>query len=315
MKMTPYNSLIQRALIIGSDGFLGRHLLKWGRDRGLSWLGFGRSEGNLTNITIADLAMKNAKDVSHIFHVVTHQRTGADQLSMQSDMLQINSRIHLNLVDSWIRLAPHAKLISMGSSCAYAESNQLLKEDAYGQGVFHPAVRGYGLAKKLLFEACMVAAQQHNLKSLHLVLATLYGEGDYSASNRSHFAGGMLNRALVAMKSKKDKFEVYGHENTTRDLLYVTDQIEAILAANVFFENEVVNCSSNSPVTLSQVSKEIMVALNWEVPVEYTDAFSSGPSFKSINSTKFLERSNWRPSVSLDIGFKKILKADFNIGE
>ena len=288
--------------------------MDYAHKHGLNWVGFGRSDGDLTDLAVAEQAIKKAKNASHIFHVVTRQRTGSEQLYIQGDMLQINSRIHLNVLDAWRRLAPHAKLVSTGSSCAYPESNKPLAEELFGTGELHPSVTGYGMAKRILAEGSEITAKQHNLKYLHVILATLYGPFDHKVANRSHFAGGMLNRAVESKRNNSQLYEVNGHPNTTRDLLYVTDQIDAILEAEANFENQILNCSSNCPVTLGQVGESIVAALNWKVPVNYNAGTSTGPGFKTIDAAKFLLTTGWTPKVSLQQGFEEILKADYDIG-
>ncbi len=43
------------------------------------------------------------------------------------------------------------------------------------------------------------------------------------------------------------QFEVWGNPQTIREVLYVDDQIDAILAADRAFDNEILNCGANTP--------------------------------------------------------------------
>ena len=72
------------------------------------------------------------------------------QLGIQADLLVVNARIHLNVLEAWRQHQPQAKLISTGSSCVYPELDRPISEADFQAGPMHPSVRGYGLAKQML---------------------------------------------------------------------------------------------------------------------------------------------------------------------
>src|SRR2546430_14991078 len=80
----------------------------------------------------------------------TKQRTGQVQFGIQGDLLAVNARIHLNVLEAWRQFQPRAKLISTGSSCVYPELDHPIGEAAFQSGPMHASVRGYGLAKQML---------------------------------------------------------------------------------------------------------------------------------------------------------------------
>jgi GDP-L-fucose synthase len=301
-------------LIIGSDGFLGHHLAAYLERQGQPVHRIGRADGDLADWqTVERLFRAAPAAASRIFHVVTRQRTGQIQYAMQGELLAINAHIHLNVLEAWRLFQPQAKLVSTGSSCVYPEFDRPIVEGDFQAGPMHPSVRGYGLAKQLLAVGSETYSSQYGLKYLHLFLATLYGPHDHKAADRAHFMGGMIGRAVKEMREGSGGFTVWGDPTTVRDLLYVDDQIEAILAADAAFENTQLNCSSNAPVTIGAAAAAIRDALGWKAEIVYPPGTFMGASYKTIDATRFLEATDWKPRVGLVDGVRAVLRADYGL--
>ncbi len=305
----PYaNSL---TIVLGADGFVGRHLAATWRARGWPVYLAGRSAGDFTDPEVPAGILRRAPAAARILHAVTKQRTGAIQYQIQSELLHDNTRIHLNVLEAWRRHQPQAKLISLGSSCIYPESSRPLLESSFRTGVPHPSVRGYALAKEVLVTGSETYSAQYGLTWLHCVLATLYGPGAHTEQHRSHFMAGLIARAVAAKRAGSRIFEVWGNSATVRDLLYVSDQIEAVIAADGAFKNRVVNCTSNNPVTVGVCAQSIVEVLSWNANITHPAGSFQGTLYKSLDSSDFLSATQWRPQVTLEDGIRRSLDADF----
>lgn len=302
-------------IVLGSDGFLGAHLSALLERRGEAVHRIGRMAGDLADWPAAERALRAAPRATRIFHLVTKQRTGQVQFGIQGDLLAVNARIHLNVLEAWRQFQPQAKLISTGSSCVYPELDRPIGEAAFQSGPMHPSVRGYGLAKQMLAVGSETYAAQFGLRYLHLILATVYGPGDHKEPDRSHFMGGMIDRAVREKREGRTEFTVWGGPDTVRDLLYVDDQLDALLAADAAFENCMINCGSNSPVRIGEAAQAIREALGWHAEIVYPPDTFKGTSYKTIDSTQFLKATGWRPKVGLVDGVRAILKSDYPSGD
>ncbi|MFA6963999.1 NAD-dependent epimerase/dehydratase family protein [Bosea sp. (in: a-proteobacteria)] len=300
-------------IILGSDGFLGRNFVRYFNERGWAYHAVGRSAGDLADPDIALRAFKDAPQAERILHLVTCQRTGQVQYGIQGELIAINARIHLNVLEAWRQHQPQAKLISTGSSCAFPESDKPIVEAEFQSGPMHPSVRGYGLAKQLLAVGSETYASQYGLRYLHLFLATVYGPDDHKLPERTHFMTGMIDRAVKEMRGGASAFTVWGEPDTVRDLLYVDDQIEAILAADGAFENLMLNCSSNAPVTIDQSARAVVEALGWTAPITYPPGTFKGASYKTLDASQFLGKTGWAPKTPLVEGVRKVLANDYGV--
>jgi nucleoside-diphosphate-sugar epimerase len=296
-------------LILGADGFLGRNLLEYWRARGWPVHPVGRAAGDFTDAAVVDRVVRQAPRAGRILHAITKQRTGAIQYQMQGELLRDNARIHLNVLDAWRAHQPQAKLISLGSSCVYPESPKPLPEAAFRTGAPHPSVRGYALAKQALAIGCETFGSQYGLKWLHCILATVYGPHAHTEPHRSHFMAALLARAVAASAAGGSEFEVWGNPDTVRDLLYVTDQIEAVIAADQAFEDRILNVTSNQPVTIGHCAREILRALGWSARIVHPEGSFQGAGYKSLDSTCFLSATAWQPRYDLATGVRATLAA------
>ena len=297
-------------IVLGADGFIGRHIVRTWREHGWPVFPIGRAAGDFTNPSVADAALRSAPAARRILHAITKQRTGAIQYELQGELLHDNARIHLNVLEAWRRYQPAAKLISLGSSCIYPESDRPIPEAAFRSGPPHPSVRGYALAKEVLVTGCETYGTQYGLSWLHCVLATVYGPGAHIETHRSHFMAALIARATQARRTGAQDFEVWGSPDTVRDLLYVTDQVEAVIAADAAFQNAIVNCTPNAPVTIGECTEAILRALDWSARIVHPPGSFQGASYKSLDSSRFITATSWQPRVSLIEGVQRVLAAE-----
>ena len=298
-------------IVLGADGFVGRHLVARWRACGWPVHAIGRSAGDFTDNAVVDAALAAAPKAQRLLHTITKQRTGPVQYDIQGELLLDNTRIHLNILEAWRRYQPQAKLISLGSSCTYAEAPHPVDESLFGLGAPHPSVRGYAQAKKTLVTGSQAYGAQYGLRWMHCVLATLFGPGAHMEDQRSHFMAAMIDRAFRSQEQGAEAFEVWGNPSTVRDLLHVSDQIDAVIAADAAFENTVVNCTSNAPVTIGACAEAILAELAWKAAIVYPPNSFQGTSYKSVDSGRFLRATGWRPRLTLNAGIADVLAADY----
>jgi GDP-L-fucose synthase len=294
-------------LIIGGDGFVGQNMCRYFEARKIPFVAIKRADGDLRDRATVMALFEKLPKATRIFHVVTFQRTGEIQYKIPATLYDTNLRIHTNVVEAWAMHQPQAKMISTGSSCTYPECDAPMDESLFGVGPLHESVRAYGLAKMALARGCEVYGTQYGLTWLHCVLATLYGPHDHLASDRSHFFGGMVARAIQEQREGKTEFSVWGAPGTVRECLYVDDQIEAILAADGTFENTILNCAANRPITIGETAEAILRVLNWDAKIIYPIGTFTGTSRKVLDSSKFLSGTGWAPRISLDDGIRLLV--------
>lgn len=298
-------------IILGADGFLGRNLVDRWRAEGWPLHAVGRAAGDFTDAAVVDRALRGAPKAGRILHVITKQRTGNIQFAIQGELLRENAQIHLNILEAWRHHQPQAKLVSLGSSCTYAEAGHPMPEEEFGIGRPHPSVQGYALAKQMLALGCETYGRQYGLRWLHCVLATVYGPHAHTQDGRAHFMAAMIDRAVRSQAAGAMEFEVWGSPLTVRDLLHVHDQIDAVIAADAAFTDRVLNVTPNAPVRIGDCAEAILRALRWDARIIHPPGSFQGAGYKSLDSTRFLAATEWRPRLTIEAGVAQVLAADY----
>ena len=95
--------------------------------------------------------------------------------------------------------------------------------------------------------------------------------------------------------------------------IHVDDQIDAILAADRAFDNEILNCAANTPVTVEAVARAALAALDWSVPLVSPPGSFQGAAYKMLDSTRFLDRTGWQPRTPLEEGLSTLVAVEYAV--
>ena len=106
-----------------------------------------------------------------------------------------------------------------------------LQEDSIWTGKPVGATGPYGMAKRLLHEACETYGRQYDLPCVVLVPANLYGPEDHFEEEKSHVIPAIIRRYVEAEAAGLDSVVNWGTGSPTREFLHVADAAEAIAIA------------------------------------------------------------------------------------
>ena len=89
----------------------------------------------------------------------------------------------------------------VSTTCSYPQDAPLpLQEESIWDGPPTGATGPYGMAKRLLHEACATYERQYGFSSAVLVLGNLFGPGDHIDPETSHVIPGMIRRYVEATR-------------------------------------------------------------------------------------------------------------------
>ena len=115
--------------------------------------------------------------------------------------LYANAAMGLALLEE-ARLSGIARLVLISTTCSYPEHAPMpLREESIWAGPPTGATGPYGMAKRLLHEACATYERQYGFSSAVLVLGNLFGPGDHIDPATSHVIPGMIRRYLEAVRT------------------------------------------------------------------------------------------------------------------
>lgn len=242
-----------RVLVTGGTGFLGTSLCAQLEARGDEVVRLGSKDCDLTDARSLDAF--NTTKYDRIFHLAAWTQAGDFCLAHPGDQWLINQRINTNVLAWWQARQPQAKLIAMGTSCAYPPDGELT-EDRFLEGMPIDSLFTYAMTKRMLYVGLLALAKQFGLKYLCLVPSTLYGTGYHTDGRQMHFIFDLI-RKILRGKLYGEPVVLWGDGYQSRELVYVDDFARIALRLADDASNEVVNIGAGEEFPIRHFAKLI----------------------------------------------------------
>lgn len=176
---------------------------------------------------------------------------------------------------------------------------------------------GYGWAKLMgeLQLSLMARTTNSRLKTQDSGLSTIkigiarifnvYGENE-PLRKRAHVIADLARKAILY---PKEEFIVYGDGNQTRDFLYISDCVDALLKLEAALSNSAnfitVNVGSGRATSVKEIAEKIIQISGRDINQKYNPGKSAGPLSRTADITKAKTLLGWEPKVSLDDGLRR----------
>src|SRR5437879_13643282 len=226
-----------KILVTGSSGFLGTALCAKLEAQGHE---VTRLNSRNCDLTRADsLDPFNDRAYGQIHHLAAWTQAGDFCLKHPGEQWVINQQINTNVLAWWERRQAQAKLVFMGTSCAY-EQRSSLREDEYLVGEPIDRLYTYAMTKRMLLIGARALNRQHGLKYLCAVPSTLYGPGYHVDGRQMHFIFDLI-RKIIRGKEFGEPVVLWGDGHQKREVVLVDDFVRVLWQLTERFDNEVFN--------------------------------------------------------------------------
>ena len=162
-------------------------------------------------------------------------------------------------------------------------------------------VSPYGVAKKKLNDFIKLMLQEKNMSYSILNLANVYGprqDPHGEAGVMSIFTGRMLNNETPI---------VYGDGNQTRDYIFVTDVVSALIKSSETDDNLFLNIGTSKETSVNELVSIIKSVTSWEGEPDYKPQ-REGELLRSVlNNEKAKMSLNWEPEYNLNRGIEELV--------
>ena len=159
----------------------------------------------------------------------------------------------------------------------------------------------YGVAKKKLNDFIKLMLQEKNMSYSILNLANVYGprqDPHGEAGVMSIFTGRMLNNEIPI---------VYGDGNQTRDYIFVTDVVSALIKSSEMDDNLFLNIGTSVETSVNKLVSIIRSITSWEGEPDYKPQ-REGELLRSVlNNEKAKKSLNWEPEYNLNRGIEELV--------
>lgn len=316
-----------RTLVTGGAGFIGSHLVKRLIEEGREVIVAGSfsqgGDNNLPNLGIkvecqkVDLrdysqALKAMDGAQTVFHLAArvgnieylHGTNMAEFAALQTNIL-IDTNVFRACLGKKVKKLIYASSVAVYPMDKQSSPNAVFSETdlALQPGTHHLSLNpdgGYGWAK-LIGEL-----QLQWMEGIDIGIArifNIYGENE-PLGERAHVIGDFIRKAILY---PKEEFRVWGGGEQTRDFLYVSDCVEAVLKLEGKASNPplTLNIGSGKATSMREVAGKIIEISGKNVEPIYDFQKLVGPLSRTADISKAKAILNWQPETSLDTGLRR----------
>ncbi len=292
-----------KTLVTGGAGFIGSHLVDALINSGesvvivdnLASCGKGHINpgAKFYNASICDQQFQDIMEDEKpelVYHLAAQTSVGKSVTDPVFDA-QVNILGSLNVISGCLKTKVN-KLVFASSSATYGHPKYLpVDED-------HPAnpLAPYGVSKHTVEHYLLVHHHLHGLPYTALRFANVYGPRQNPLGE-----GGVIAIFTKKMLSGS-KPTIFGDGSKTRDYVYVSDVISAILAAGRYNSSDVFNIGTGIETNDLTVFKSISRACGYDSGYELATDRPGDIKHLYLNCLKANNLLNWSPQISLEDG-------------
>lgn len=248
-------------LVTGSTGFLGTALCK-----ALERNGDNITKLNSRNCDLTDGRAPhkfNDRRYDRIYHLAAWTQAGDFCLTHPGEQWIINQQINTNVLNFWREHQAQAKLISIGTSCAY-DPNSPLTEEYYLTGTPIDSLFTYAMTKRMLHVGQLALAKQYNLKFLTVIPSTLYGPDYHVDGRQMHFIFDLV-RKILRGKYYGEPVQLWGDGHQKRELILIDDFLKSLLYLSGTVDNDIVNIGAGRERSIREFAGTICRLAGYDV--------------------------------------------------
>jgi GDP-L-fucose synthase len=269
--------------ITGGHGYLGSALRGEFDRKRCNYVAPKSSECNLTKAE--SLRQYDGEAFEQIFHLAAWTQAGDFCLRYPGEQWIINQKINTNILDWWWKSQPQAKLIFMGTSCAYAPGSALVEEN-YMAGEPVESLYTYAMTKRMLFQGARALGQQFGLRWFCAVPSTLYGPGYHTDDRQMHFIFDLI-RKIIRGKEFGEQVILWGDGHQTREVVYMADFVKTLIHFSGSISDQLLNIGSGQELSIREFAKMICEIIDYPPDlIKYDESRYVGARSKCLDVSK-----------------------------
>ena len=262
------------------------------------------------NLVLEDSLKKfEGEGFDQIFHLAAWTQAGDFCLLHPGEQWIINQKINTNVLSWWQKKQPQAKLIFMGTSCAYSPEYDLVEEN-YMSGEPIDSLYTYAMTKRMMYQGARAMQKQFGLDWLCAVPSTLYGPGYHSDGRQMHFIFDLI-RKILRGKQFGEPVVLWGDGYQRRELVYLDDFIKTLINVNTNNKNILINIGAGKDYSIREFASIICDSVGYDQEmIQYDTTKYVGAKTKKLSVERlisiypdYIERQ-----IKLNEGIKSVIE-------
>ncbi len=313
---------MKKAVVLGSSGFIGSHLVDFLKHKGYYVVGADRidlSTESKHDLQIADLFYEvDLREIESVREVIPEKCDEIYQLAADmggagyvftgendAEILQNSARINLNVAKVAVEKSI-GKLFFSSSACVYPDYNQvdsehpICKEDSV-----YPASpdSDYGWEKLSAERLYLAYRRNYNLDVKIARLHNVFGTHCSWNDGKEKAPAAICRKVFNAPNN--GVIEIWGNGEQTRSFLPISDCLQAIhLLMNSGFTGPY-NIGSEQLISINTLVRKVAVIAKKEIEIKHVSG-PIGVNGRVSDNQKIYNDLGWSQSKDLDLGLKEL---------
>ncbi|MCB9792273.1 MAG: GDP-L-fucose synthase [Alphaproteobacteria bacterium] len=297
----------QVVVVTGGAGFLGSHVVDRLRARGDEVVVPRSRELDLRDPAACARLLAEVRPGLLIHCAVDGGGIGYMR-AHPAEVMRNNLLMNTNLLHAAYE-AGVERFVGVSSVCAYPRITPIpMREENLFMGYPEPSNAAYGLSKRAMMEMGRAYHDQHGFSCVFPMPTNLYGPRDDFEPARSHVVPALIRRCLEAAGRGDDHIVAWGTGRATRELLYVEDCADAILAmAERWGSPEPLNIGNGREVPVRELVETIARVCGYGGEIRWDTTKPDGQPRKCLDVSRAREGLGWAAQVELEEGLTRTL--------
>lgn len=202
------------------------------------------------------------------------------------------------------------KVVQIGTVCSYPKliPTPFTEEDLWN-GFPEGTNSAYGISKRALISYAEAIHKQFGTEIVTVLLANLYGPGDDFRDETSHVIPAIIKKMDNALATNINEVSIWGDGTPTRDLLYVDDAAEGIIAV-ILSDVQVgaYNIATGVETSIKDLVELIAKKTGFKGKLIFDKSKPNGQPKRLLNISKILAATEWKPVTILDRGIENTIE-------
>lgn len=300
--------MIKKILITGSNGMLGKNIIKDKRSKKYKISKISRDKIDLKDQKKLMTYLKKVKP-DLIIHCAAKVGGIGDNYKKNLEYFRENSEINNSVIIS-AKLLGIKNLINFGSSCMYpALAKKPLREKSISIKGLEKTNEGYALSKIMSLQICKMINREKNYKYKTLIPCNLYGPYDNFSLEKGHMIQSAIKKIYNAKRKKLSSIEMWGTGKAKREFMYIQDLVDFIfkIIQNFSTTPDVINVGTGKEYSIKKYYKTIFKILKFNPKIVYIKNMPEGQMSKVLD-VKNSKKLDWSSKIDLQNGIKKTIE-------